>query len=153
MESSPLPNCYLIVFPASLFHPVELCLPRPLCLSVFLVKLHVLECSWRVMYLPELLHGRLQLCHLRNLHKNAGKVNQCLLLCKREETLQTPIFFKNYISSHLRAVWLMLGRNQMGFISLIPCIQLQATVNTPVTTSVNILAEAKIRSHSSFTPE
>lgn len=150
----PFPNCHLIVSPTSPFPPVEPCLCRPLCLNPFLVRLLVLGCSWWVLYLPGFLHGRLQHAPFKQSSQECWEAEPVLLqFLQREGTLQTLIFLKSYISSHLIAVWLMSGRNQMCFISFIPCIQLHVTANTSVTTFVNTLAEAKIWSHSSFTPE
>lgn len=92
MERSPLPNYYLIVSPTSPFPPVESCLCGPPCLNPFLVRLPVLECSWRVMYLPEFLHRKLQHVPFKQFSQECWEAESVLLAAQeRRNTSNTNL--------------------------------------------------------------
>lgn len=97
VECSPFPNCYLIVSPISPFPPVESCLCRPVCLNpgTFLVRLLIFGCSWRVMYLPEFLHGRPQQVPFKQFSEECWEAESVLLAAQeRRNTSNTNLFKK-----------------------------------------------------------
>lgn len=93
VEHSPLTNCYLNVSLTSPFPPVESCLCRPPCLNLFLVRLLVLECSWRVMHLPEFLHGKLQHVPFKQFSQECWEAESVLLAAQeRRNPTNTNLF-------------------------------------------------------------
>lgn len=136
------------------FPPVKSHLCKLLCLNpcTCLVR----YCSFpstprELCSFPSFCMGGLGKCHLSNFHRNTYKLNQSFLLPEREETLQTPILPKSSISAHLRAIWIILGRNHMCFISFVHWIQLHAAVNTSILL-LQLLLTYWLKPNSDLTP-